>query len=90
MPDPARLAAGLAAYATALERRQQTIVDALATLEGSYRALSEVYAGQGAGEFAAVWARAEETARAYADQSPALVLWLEEKAAQLRRLDEGL
>lgn len=89
MPDITLLRLWLADYAAVLSSNLQQVRDAHADLEHAYRALREVYHGEGARGFDQAWSRAGDAVFAYVEGVPALLALLEEKTEQLGQLDQG-
>lgn len=89
MPDITLLRLWLADYAAVLRVNLQQVREAHTELEHAYRALREVYSGEGAREFDHAWSRAGDAVFAYVEGVPALLALLEEKTEQLGQLDQG-
>lgn len=89
MPDITLLRLWLADYEAVLSSNLRQVQEAHADLERAYRALREVYSGEGAREFDQAWSRAGDAVFAYVEGVPALLTLLEEKIEQLNQLDQG-
>lgn len=87
--DITLLASALSNYQQVLEQNLARIREAHTELGQSYRALKGEYDGEGAREFARAWESAGDAMLAYVDGVPALLRLLEDKVAQLGRVDQG-
>lgn len=88
--DITRFTAQLGAYGTVLDESHRAVSEAHRDLEGAYRALREVYGGQGADEFDGAWRAAGTAIFAYTEGAPRLIQLLEQKVEQLKAIDRGL
>jgi hypothetical protein len=88
--DVTLFATHLDAYQVTLGETHAAVSDAHRELEAAYRALRDVYGGQGADEFDAAWRAAGSAIFAYTEGAPRLLQLLGHKVEQLRALDRGL
>lgn len=89
MPDLSRLVSLLESYSATLQGQRLRVGAAHRDVEDAYRRLDAVYGGVGATEFKEAWKQANVAFDVFDEGVPQLTSLLEEKIAQLRRVDQG-